>query len=146
MDNVKVIIYFDEAHVLADTALTNVYWESPSSESNPDDPASAASVNSDAPRPWTLYDMMMWCFSCFQPRSSIFALFLSTTSRFSQLAPTIDVVQAAGDKSYQQEAILQPPITELPFDECPELYVEDGHITLCELQDIQFLARFGRTL
>lgn len=144
-EQVKVMMYFDEAYALADMTLIDVFWENPHLKSKADKLASALTRSIlSLTRPWTLYDMVLWCFACFRPHP-IFALFLSTTSKFSLLAPTINDIRTAGGKSESEKICLQPPIVEFPFDACPDLGVEDGCITFSELKQVEFLARFGRT-
>jgi hypothetical protein len=75
----------------------------------------------------------------------VFALFLSTVSLISGLAPPLDKLPA----SYRPEDVtyLQPPFVELPFDAYFRgPIIKEGTRTLGEVCDIGFMARFGRPL
>ncbi|CAA7268828.1 unnamed protein product [Cyclocybe aegerita] len=113
----SVVMYVDEAHEL-----------------------DVRAINSS--RNLTLYDLFTMAVSEYD--GSFFVLFLSTVSRMGQLAPLTKITRSnrtvvAGD--------LIPPYTEMPFDCHPSLPVSSlGELTLKDVQDFSFIARFGRPL
>ncbi|KAF8576190.1 hypothetical protein K439DRAFT_1664731 [Ramaria rubella] len=96
---VKLVIYFDEAHVLAaDTKPLTT---------NPDDKY--------------LYDILCSCFNYFLGRS-IFFIFLSTNTSIDVFAPSSSLARSA--RMRDNIDTLQAPITEVPFDCAPESPVQ----------------------
>ncbi|KAF8590094.1 hypothetical protein K439DRAFT_1657646 [Ramaria rubella] len=96
---VKLVIYFDEAHVLA--------ADTKSLTTNPDDKY--------------LYDILCSCFNYFLGRS-IFFIFLSTNTSIDVFAPSSSMARSA--RMRDNIDTLQAPITEVPFDCAPESPVQ----------------------
>ncbi|KAI6031017.1 hypothetical protein EDC04DRAFT_3065254 [Pisolithus marmoratus] len=116
--DVKIILYFDEAHELC--------GEVP---------------GTSQPRK-TLYDIVWSSLDHFQD-SAVFTIFLSTQSSISLLAPSAN---AARSSRQQNTKMLPAPITELPFDCHPMFPLQAGQFKLEDLGQLSFLARFGRPL
>jgi hypothetical protein len=117
-NHVKLMLYFDEAHVLR--------------EKIPDDADKKS-----------LYDVLCSCFNFFLP-SPIFIIYLSTNSNISQLAPQSSLARSA--RARENPDALQAPITETPFDCSPELPIKPGKLKLEDLYQTEFMAQFGRPL
>jgi hypothetical protein len=117
-NHVKLMLYFDEAHVLWEKQVPNA---------------------SDGKN---FYDVLCWCFNVFVS-SPIFAIFLSTSSHISKLAPQGSLSPSA--RVYQNLDALQTPITETPFDCSPKLPIKPG-LKLKDLYQTEFMAQFGRPL
>ncbi|KAL4071296.1 hypothetical protein V8B97DRAFT_1962442 [Scleroderma yunnanense] len=116
-DDVKVMLYFDEAHEL--------HRIIPGDEQGQ-----------------TLYDIMWLSLARFQS-PSVFTIFLSTQPAL--LAPSAETAQTA--LTLQRTTnVLQAPITETSFDCHPDLPLAPGQLKLEDLGELPFLARFGRPL
>ena len=118
-NNVKVIVYFNEAHVLTKWAL-----------SDPDDTS--------------LYDVLCACFNAFLT-DPIFFIFLSTNPDIvEQLAPSGEMASSA--RAFMNVAyVLQAPITETLF-RCTELSIRPGEYTLEQICTVEFMSKFGRPM
>lgn len=118
--DVKIVIYFDEAHVLT----------------NPEE--------GHDPEEKTPYDILCGCLSNFAG-GEVFFLFLSTSSHLNmaKLAPgrALSISARAADT-----AIVQAPITETPFDCHPDLPLWPQAHRVGDLSSIEFMSRFGRPL
>ncbi|KAF8573296.1 hypothetical protein K439DRAFT_1375811, partial [Ramaria rubella] len=118
---VKLVIYFDEAHVLAaDTKPLTT---------NPDDKY--------------LYDILCSCFNYFLGRS-IFFIFLSTNTSIDVFAPSSSLARSA--RMRDNIDTLQAPITEVPFDCAPESPVQPYCHKLDHVCSVEFMSKFGRPL
>ena len=115
--DVKVMLYFDEAH--------EFYHLIPNDKDGK-----------------TLYDGLWSSLDRFGS-SSVFTIFLSTQSSLTLLAPS---AAAARPARQQDTKKLNAPITETPFDCHPTFPLHPGKFTLEDLGDLRFLARFGRPL
>ncbi|CAA7268435.1 unnamed protein product [Cyclocybe aegerita] len=112
-----VVMYVDEAHEL-----------------------DVRAINSS--RNLTLYDLFTTAVSEYP--EGFFVLFLSTVSRMRQLAPRTKLTRS--NRSVVTGDLI-PPYTEMPFDCHPSLPVSSlGDLTLKDVQDFSFIARFGRPL
>jgi hypothetical protein len=117
--NVKLMLYFDEAHVLAEKKV-------------PNDPDGK-----------DLYDVLCSCFNLF-PTSPIFVIYLSTNSNISQLAPSGPLARSA--RARDNADALQAPITEIPFD-CSSIFPIQSHkLKLEDVCNVEFMAQFGRPM
>ena len=117
-NNVKVIVYFDEAHVLSKPA-----------PSNPDNK--------------NLYDVLCSCFNAFLT-DPIFFVFLSThPDIIEQLAPSGEMARSA--RARMNADVLQAPITETPF-RCAGLSIRPGQYTLKDISAVEFMSKFGRPM
>ncbi|KAI6037804.1 hypothetical protein EDC04DRAFT_2700044 [Pisolithus marmoratus] len=120
--DIKVLLYFDEAHELGYVI--------------PDD------KEPDYNRKKRLYDVLCSSLNHFRA-CPIFTLFLSTQSSLGLLAPSAEVARS----SRQRDMLpLQAPFTELPFDCHPSFPLRPGTLNLEQLGDLAFVARFGRPL
>jgi hypothetical protein len=117
--HVKLMLYFDEAHVLAERAV-------PKDLQGKD-----------------MYDVMCSCFNFFS-HLPIFVIYLSTNSSIHQLAPPGPLARSA--RARANPKALQAPITETLFDHSPKLPIKPGTLKLEDVYDIEFMARFGRPL
>ncbi|KAH7925110.1 hypothetical protein BV22DRAFT_1129298 [Leucogyrophana mollusca] len=118
-NNVKLMFYFDEAHVLATRPVLD---------------------NADGK---DMYDVLCSCLNFFTSYP-IFAIFLSTDSIINQLAPQGSLARSA--RMRQHSNALQAPVTETPFDCSPAMEIIPGELKLLDLSKVEFMARFGRPL
>lgn len=118
LQQVKLVIYFDEAHPLTKVVPKN------------DDEK-------------TLYDFLCSCLNQFLA-FPIFCIFLSTNSSLAQFASPQALARSARIRG--GKAVTHAPITETPFDCCGELMVKPGELTLKDISTIPFMAQFGRPL
>jgi hypothetical protein len=118
-NHVKLMLYFDEAHVLAEEKVLD---------------------DSDSK---DMYDVLCSCFESLSP-SPIFVIYLSTSSKTYQLAPQGSMARSA--RARQITAELQAPITETPFDCSNTFPIKSGELKLENLYQIEFMAQFGRPL
>jgi hypothetical protein len=116
---VKLMLYFDEAHVLAEKKVIK----------DPDGK--------------NMYDVMCSCFNFFLS-SPVFVIYLSTNSNISDLAPTGPLAKSA--RARQNADALQAPVTETPFDCFPEFVVKSDALRLEDVCQVEFMARFGRPM
>ncbi|KAI6101678.1 hypothetical protein EDD17DRAFT_1786370 [Pisolithus thermaeus] len=116
-EDVRILLYFDEAHELGHAI--------------PDDKQKK-----------TLRDVVCSTLSYFQT-SSVFTLFLSTQSSMGHFTSSTEMTQSAWQPNAKH---LQAPFTEMPFDCHPTFPLKPGDFNLAQLQDLEFLARFGRPL
>jgi hypothetical protein len=117
----RLVLYFDEAHVLARGQVSN------------------------DPNGKNMYDVLCSCFERLRTSDfPIFAIFVSTHSLISTLAPSASLARSARARHYADG--LQAPITETPFDCSPIFPLKIDHIKLQNLWDIQFMAQFGRPM
>lgn len=91
----------------------------------------------------TLYDVLCSALDHLKSRP-LFIIFLSTNSHLATLAPVATLARSA--RALQHPDALHAPITETPFDRAPDLYVSPGTLSLEDISDLEFLARFGRPL
>jgi len=118
-NEIKVVIYFDESHTLSDVlAPTN-------------------------PMNKTLYDVLCSALDHLKSRP-LFTIFLSTNSHLATLAPSAALARSA--RALVHSGALQAPITETPFDCAPDLCILPGTLSLEDISDLEFMARFGRPL
>jgi hypothetical protein len=118
-DHVKVMLYFDEAHVLAEKTV-------PHDHDGKD-----------------MYDTLCSCFNAFLSLP-IFIIYLSTSSNISQLAPQGSLARST--RACENADALQAPITETPFDCSPALSIKPGVFKMEDLSQIEFMAQFGRPM
>jgi hypothetical protein len=118
-NEVKVMLYFDEAHVLAARKVL------------------------DDPDGKDMYDVLCSCFNRFLS-SPIFVIYLSTTSNISFLAPQGSLARSARARANAND--LQAPITETPFDCAPTLRIKPDKLRLEDLYQTEFMAQFGRPM
>ena len=115
---IKLIIYFDNIHLLTDLMLRN------------DDEK-------------TFYDLLCSCLNRFLA-FQLFTIFLSTNP---SLLKFYDPQAFAGSARIRGGPfITHAPITETPFDCEPELLIEPKTLSIKEISTISFMARFGRPL
>ncbi|KAF8882369.1 hypothetical protein CPB84DRAFT_1851243 [Gymnopilus junonius] len=115
---IKVIVYFDEAH----------------------------SLTKETPRTGdgkTLYDYLCSCLNEFLGLP-MFAIFLSTNSSLAQFAAPPAFAKSA--RIREGAAVTHAPITETPFDCYPDFKVKPGELTVKDISEIKFMAKFGRPL
>lgn len=122
------MIYFDEAHVLSGTQLVI----------RKADPLADRLF----PVQTTPYAALLRALADLSGKR-LFALFLSTASSVSSLAPTPANVPS---QRFDHTLGIQAPITETPFDCCPDFKFTAGSTMLSDVCDIEFLAKFGRPL
>ncbi|KIL60721.1 hypothetical protein M378DRAFT_13970 [Amanita muscaria Koide BX008] len=115
---VKVVIYFDEAHELCK------HDAEPGSKRN---------------RLEVLYD----CLDVFLPFPLMF-IFTSTTSSLHRLASTRDASYST--RRVVGKSVDQAPITELPFDCHRSFPLKPHECSFEDICELKFLARFGRPL
>jgi len=116
---VKLMLYFDEPHVLAGRRVPN----------DPD--------GKDT------YDVLCSCFNFFLS-SPIFVIYLSTSSNISQLAPSGPLARSA--RARDNADALQAPVTEIPFDCSPIFPIIPGKLGLDDVCKVEFMAQFGRPM
>ena len=116
---VKLMLYFDEAHVLAGRRVPN----------DPD--------GKDT------YDVLCSCFNFFLS-SPIFVIYLSTSSNISRLAPSGPLARSA--RARDNADALQAPVTEIPFDCSPIFPIIPGSLGLDDVCKVEFMAQFGRPM
>ncbi|THH19412.1 hypothetical protein EW146_g1745 [Bondarzewia mesenterica] len=116
---IKLMLYFDEAHVLAQSKAPK----------NEDDK--------------TLYDVLLSCLNDLRSLP-MFSIFLSTNSHVAYFAPIQHLARSARARS--NNAHLQAPITETPFDCHPSFPIRPNQFTLADVTTVEFMARFGRPL
>jgi hypothetical protein len=114
---VKLMVYFDEAHVLA-----------------------AASDLQQGLDKKDNYEVMCSCLNVFIG-FPLFAIFLSTNSCLNRIAR-----QGWQFRSFRARQHLQAPITETPFDCSLEFPLKPGDLMLQDLYKIEMLASFGRPM
>jgi hypothetical protein len=122
-NHVKLMLYFDEAHILAGRRV-------------PEDPEGKDT-----------YDVLCSCFNFFlsSPLSSpIFVIYLSTSSNISQLAPSGSLARSA--RARNNADALQAPVTEIPFDCSPIFPIIPGKLGLDDVCKVEFMAQFGRPM
>ena len=117
--HVKLMLYFDEAHVLSARAV-------------PHDPEEK-----------DMYDVLCSCFNLFLSLP-IFVIFLSTTSNIHELAPLGPLAKSA--RARANADALQAPLTETPFDCSPEFPIKPGKFGLKDVCQVEFMAQFGRPM
>ena len=117
-ENIKIVMYFDEAHPLTEKKL-------------------------DAGDEKTLYDHLCSCLNRFLA-SPIFTIFLSTNSSLVEFAAPRALAKSARIRG--GNAVIHSPITEMPFDCEPEFFVKPGTLTMEKTSEILFMACFGRPL
>ena len=117
--DVKIMLYFDEAHVLA--------------------------VESDVERgpDGDNYDVLCSCLNLFMGYP-FFVIFLSTSSCLSHMAP--QGPQARSARARHNPEGLQAPIIETPFDCWPTFPLKPGDLMLHDLYRMKTLASFGRPM
>lgn len=152
---VKVMIYFDEAHILAERLVTRLPFNMTITPTIPSDPKqtfddhflSQHASTQSLDMPWlNLYDVMLWSFYDYEV-IPVFVLFLSRTPlpTFVPYAKSSRVEPSA--RSWNNGgAFFQAPITETSFDDCPSLHIKAGEVRLSDLKEVEFLAQFGRPL
>ncbi|KIM83548.1 hypothetical protein PILCRDRAFT_6971 [Piloderma croceum F 1598] len=118
-NHVKLMLYFDEAHVLAGRII----------------PKDLEGKNT--------YDVLCLCFNFFLS-SPIFVIYLSTTSSISQLAPSGSLARSA--RARDNTDALQAPVTEIPFDCSPIFPIIPGKLGLDDVCKVEFMAQFGRPM
>ncbi|KAH9923393.1 hypothetical protein B0H21DRAFT_895174 [Amylocystis lapponica] len=118
---VKLMFYFDEAHMLPTTL-----------------------VKGDSPEK-SLYDVMCSTFDTLRLESTaVFAIFLSTNSSLAKFAPVGR--QANSARARENAHDLQAPLTEIPFDCSDRFPLRMRNLTMNDLCKMEFMARFGRPL
>ena len=117
--HVKLILYFDEAHVLSAKTVPHT------------------------PDRKDMYDVLCSCFNSFLS-SPIFAIFLSTNSNISQLAPQGPLARSA--RALVNEDALQAPVTETSFDCSPTFPIKARTLGLKDVSEVEFMAQFGRPM
>jgi hypothetical protein len=117
--HVKLMLYFDEAHVFANRKV-------------PEDPEGKDT-----------YDVLCSCFNFFLS-SPIFVIYLSTSSNISQLAPSGSLARSA--RARDNADALQAPVTEIPFDCSPIFPIVPGELGLEDVCKVEFMAQFGRPM
>ncbi|KAL4246568.1 hypothetical protein ABKN59_008457 [Abortiporus biennis] len=122
-DKIKVVMYFDEAHELCKQEVHKT-------------PKVKMQVTKNN------YEIMLSVLNVYVDEP-LFALFLSTASSLSLLAPPPKyAVSARALGGYHQA-----PFTEMPFDCAPHFFVNyDDTLTLQEVNKPMFLSNFGRPL
>jgi hypothetical protein len=118
-NEVKVVIYFDESHTLSDVSA----------------PANSENKN--------LYDVLCSALDHLKSRP-LFVIFLSANSHLATLAPSPALARSASAREHSDA--LQAPITETPFDCAPDLRILPRTLSLEDISDVGFMARFGRPL
>ena len=118
-DDVKLMLYFDEAHVLTQRNVPNDPYEK------------------------NMYDVLCSCLNSFL-FFPVFAIFLSTTSNTKELAPARSVATSA--RAHESSNALQGPITETPFDCSSRFPIALGTLKLRDVSKVEFMAQFGRPM
>jgi hypothetical protein len=115
-EEVKVILYFDEAHTL-----------------------------SESPRPRlsgkTLYDILCAALNNFVP-DSFFVVFLSTTTRLGELPPSHTLAKSARPRENSHHFLA--PITETLFNISGTFPVHSQEYTLQQTSTVAFMSNFSR--
>ena len=123
--NIHVLIYFDEAHVLANPLAR-----------------SDASLSEDK----TALDVLFTVFDDFRPLG-LFGVFMSTQSHLEHLESK---VPQAPFSSSARRLVLPPyahaPITETPFDCFGDRRIVPSRLRANDLCDVAFMACFGRPM
>jgi len=119
LEEVKLGLYFDEAHILAEKKVIK----------DPDRK--------------NMYDVMCSCFNSFLS-SPIFVIYLSTNSDISDLAPPGPLTRSG--RARKNAVALQAPVTETPFDFFPEFLIKPDELGLEDVCEVEFMARFGRPM
>ena len=118
-NHVKLMLYFDEAHVLAGRRI------------------------SKDPDGRDTHDVLCSCFNFFLS-SPIFVIYLSTSSNIRQLAPSGPLAGSA--RARDNADALQAPVTEIPFDCSPIFPIIPGRLGLDDVCKVEFMAQFGRPM
>jgi hypothetical protein len=118
-NHVKLMLYFDEAHILAGRRV-------------PGDPEGKDT-----------YDVLCSCFNFFLS-SPIFVIYLSTSFNIGQLAPSGSLARSA--RACNNADALQAPVTEIPFDCSPMFPIIPGKLGLDDVCEVEFMAQFGRPM
>ena len=122
---VYVMMYFDEAHHLAQDGL--VHFQNGGMES-----------------PRTAYMGLMRALDDLSDKD-IFSIFISTNPLLS--GPSSSRRQIMPSRGRGADIILQPAFIELPFDQWEEnCIVREGKHTLDEVCQVEYMVRFGRPL
>ncbi|RXW19027.1 hypothetical protein EST38_g6823 [Candolleomyces aberdarensis] len=116
--NLKVVIYFDEAHTLYESTV------------------GVRKIGLEM----LMYDHILALLNSFN-HEPLFSVFLSTSLRLQTASPTVSSARQTDNFAFP------PPITEISFD-CHPALVARLSLTesLCNCQSITFMARFGRPL
>ncbi|KAJ6611191.1 hypothetical protein B0H10DRAFT_1810041, partial [Mycena sp. CBHHK59/15] len=114
-EQIQVLVYVDEAHVLIKDAPANDYDK-------------------------TYYDTFLSVFESFM-NCPVFCVLASTTSLVSYSAPT---QRLARSTRAIPDGRPRPPITETPFDCCPDLHGRANVYTVKDVATLQFMSQFGR--
>ena len=117
--DVRLIIYFDEAHQLCSIDISN---------------------DEDCKN---LHDVISSCFNRFIA-FRIFGIYLSTNSHLANLAPSGPMSHSARARAAARD--LQAPITEIPFDCHPDLHIVPNKLKLGDITRIEFMSKFGRPM
>jgi hypothetical protein len=117
-NDVKLVVYIDEAHTLADN-------EAPANADNK-----------------YLYDVLCSALSYFVA-FPLFVIYLSTNSHLRNLSPA---QQWAKSSRAREVDSMQAPITETPFDCAPNLLIKPSTLKLENMNNVEFMAQFGRPL
>ncbi|CAL1710532.1 unnamed protein product [Somion occarium] len=124
--DVKLLLYFDEAHELANKYLINNWGSRISNKS--------------------YYEIFLSCINPWLDTSvQVMTVFISTSPEIYLPLKTDEVLYGPS----RLARIIHPPITETPFDCSPHLPIsmeELGELTLEKASDVAFLVRFGRPL
>jgi hypothetical protein len=116
---VKLILYVNEAHILAGRRVT------------------------EDPEGKDTFDVLCSCFNFFLPLP-IFVIYISTSSNISQLAPSGSLARSARVRNNADA--LQAPVTEIPFDCSPRFPIIPGKLGLDDVYEVEFMAQFGRPM
>lgn len=137
---VKVMVYFDEAHILAETLIFPNSRNTKDMSSLPGQTFSdmflsqRPNVESSHPTRPSLYDIMLWSFHDYE-LIRVFVLFLSRTPLSTLVPPAKDTrLDSSAHCRNNGNAFLEAPITETSFDECPSLYIEPDNICLSQMK------------
>jgi hypothetical protein len=114
-DYFKIVMYFDESHVLSEKS---------------------ASFDRDHKK--SLMDVLCAAVNHLRSRP-FFVIFLSTNSHLHSLAPSGHFAKSAQAREHWES--LQAPITEVPFDCTPNLDVDADVMTLADTSTLEFMAR-----
>jgi hypothetical protein len=119
-EDVKIMLYFDESHVLVNDKLET------------------RDGNGES-----LYGIFCSCFAEFVPYP-VFFIFLSTAFNLSPFAPLRAMASSARARDSSND--VQIPITETPFDFSPRLPVQLEMLKFDDLGTVDFMSQFGRLL
>ena len=114
-NHVKLMLYFDEAHVLAGRKVTG------------------------DPEVKDTYDALCSCFNSFLS-FPIFVIYLLTNSNMSQPAPSRPLASSAWAYNYVE---WQAPVAKIPFDCSPVFPIIPGKLGLDDVCGVEFMAQFG---